>query len=259
MHVGLITYQRGHLKTFQMMRRLMTKGFRITLFAFPFIVRQPKPNAPVKRVFEDRPAQLIDYDVPAFCARYGIGYQEVGGWTDDQSGRLDGPNPAAKPDVFLTCIGKIIPAAFIAGRTILNCHPGLLPQNRGVDAFKWCVLKGWPIGITLHIINEKVDSGIILQRVRVPILETDTFRDVCLRAYDLDGDLMANFDYVLGNAKFNWQVGDEYPLSKRFIPLEADQKIEKLFLERRAELRRLSVDPNAHSHPADRWCFPEHS
>lgn len=253
MHVGLLTYQRGHLKTWQMMRRLLTKSFRITLYAFPFKARLPNPAAEKKRVFDDRPAQLIEYDVKAFCQRHGMDYVEVRGWEDDQAKMLDGADLLDKPDVYLTCIAKIIPASFIAGRTILNCHPGLLPQNRGVDAFKWCIMNGWPFGVTLHIINEKIDSGIILHRVRIPVWETDTLRDVCLRAYDIEGDLMANFDYYLDNIKRRWTVSDDYPLSKKLIPLESDERIEQLFLERREEFVRLSADFTVQSHPADQF------
>lgn len=255
MHVGLITYQRGHLKTLQMMRRLTSKGFRVTLFAFPFKLRVPDSSAPKKRVFDDRPAQLLDYDVLAYCKRHGIGYWEVGGWADDFASGLGGPDPDDKPDVYLTCIAKIIPGAFISGRTILNCHPGLLPHNRGVDAFKWCILNGWPFGVTLHVINEKIDSGIILARLRVPVLETDTLRDVCLRAYDVEGDILANFDCVLENAKYQWIVSDEFPLSKKLIPLNADENIEQLFLNRRTEFVRLSGDFFAQAHPGDQLGF----
>lgn len=251
MHVGLITYQRGHLKTWQVMRRLLTKSFRVTLFAFPFKIRPLKPEAEKKRIYEDRPGQLIDYDVQAFCRRHGVGYVEVEGWTDDHAHRLDGSDPADKPEVYLTCIAKIVPAAFIAGRTILNCHPGLLPHNRGVDAFKWCVVNRWPFGVTLHVINEKIDSGVILHRHRIPVWETDTLRDVCLRAYDMEGDVMANFDYYFDNVKHNWIVTDEYPLSKKLIPLEIDERIEELFLERRNDFVKLSADLTAQPHPAD--------
>jgi len=36
MRVGIVTYQTGHLKTWQMIRMMLTKGYRVTVHAFPF-------------------------------------------------------------------------------------------------------------------------------------------------------------------------------------------------------------------------------
>lgn len=246
MHVGIITYQTGHLKTFQLMLKLMTAGHRITLYAFPFTLR---PQTQTR--FCDRPFQLLDLDVPEFCRRHGVRYLPVAGWQEEHAGALGLHGDPAAPEVFLTCIAKIIPAPFIKGRTILNCHPGLLPHNRGVDAFKWCLVNEWPIGITLHVIDEAIDRGIILDRIRVPVLPGDTLAELCQRAYDMELDLMAAFQRYLPNLAKNWRVDDGYQLSRKLIPSELDACIEPLFLEKRPRLVELSSDFAAQSHPAD--------
>ena len=61
MHVGILTYQTGHLKTWQITRSLLTKGYRITLFAFPFKLRPSQLQK--NNRFKDRPDQLIDFDM----------------------------------------------------------------------------------------------------------------------------------------------------------------------------------------------------
>ena len=246
MHVGIITYRTGHLKTWQTIRRLMSKGYRITLFAFPFKLRPYRPGP-----FEDRPYQIIDFDVERFCASHGLGYREVDGWEDHRASELDWPGGSDRPDVYLTCVAKIVPAAFIGGRTILNAHPGLLPQNRGVDAFKWCLVNKWPFGVTLHIIDEEIDRGTILYRIRVPVWPNDALGDVCQRAYDLEGDLLANFDIHLPNRDKGWFVGDGHALSHKRIPTDTDERLEALFAENRDEFVRLSGDLTAQPHPAD--------
>ena len=246
MHVGIITYQTGHLKTWQIIRRLMAKSYRITLYAFPFRLRPQTLHG-----FTDRPYQIIEFDVKAFCRSHNIGYQIVNGWDDKYANDLDRSNAHEKPDIYLTCIAKIIPSSFIHGRTILNCHPGLLPHNRGVDAFKWCVVNKWPFGVTLHMINDQIDSGTILHRIRVPVWPNDTLPDVCQRAYDIEGDLLADFGCYLGNRRYSWHVSDEYPLSRKHIPLELDTRIEELFLKNRDEFVRLSTDFTVQAHPAD--------
>lgn len=247
MHVGIITYQTGHLKTFQLILKLLVNGHRITLFAFPFKLRPAQQQTR----FNDRPFQLIDLDMPEFCKRHGVHYVDVGGWQDGHSAALGCPGAPETPAVFMTCIAKIIPAHFIKERLILNCHPGLLPQNRGVDAFKWCVVNDWPFGITLHVIDEAIDRGRILHRMRIPVLPTDTLADVSQRAYHMEVDLMAAFDRYLPNNAHNWRVDDEHPLSKNLIPPEIDARIEALFLEKRQRFVDLSSDGTVQAHVAD--------
>ena len=42
---------------------------------------------------------------------------------------------------------------------ILNFHPGLLPDIRGLDSVLWSIEKNYPIGVTAHLINNKIDAG----------------------------------------------------------------------------------------------------
>lgn len=239
MHVGLITYQTGHRKTLEVTLKLLTKGYRVTLFAFPFV-----PRTTVRSHFADRPYQLLDYDVQAFCRQTGVGYYPVGGWTDGHAAELDHPTDRGRVEVFLCCIAKIIPAAFIDGRTILNCHPGLLPHNRGVDAFKWSIVNGGPVGVTLHAIDEVIDRGMILYRRLVPILSTDTLGMFCQRAYDFECDLLGNFDLHLHALRYKWFVEDTYPLSRQRIPKDIDDRLEAVFIEKRAALIDAAQNPN---------------
>lgn len=246
MHVGIITYQVAHLKTFQLVGKLMTKDFKVTLYAFPFKYRPPKPSSR----YADRPSQILDFDVPDFCARHGIAYAPVAGWGDEFSHSLGVPGAEGTPEVYLHCIAKIVPASFIKNRVFLNCHPGLLPFNRGVDAFKWSIVNDWPIGITLHMIDAEIDRGRILKRMRIPLLRNDSLRDVWQRAYDFEVDLMANFEHHLGNLEHGWDVGDAHLCSHRLIPAETDAVIENLFLQKRERLIELSCDLAFHAHPS---------
>lgn len=56
----------------------------------------------------------------------------------------------------------------------LNLHPALLPYNRGWNTPSWAIIDGSPVGITLHWVDEGIDSGdIVLQRA-VEIRPDDT-------------------------------------------------------------------------------------
>jgi phosphoribosylglycinamide formyltransferase-1 len=193
----------------------------------------------------------MEFDLPSFCRRYGVGYVQVEGWSQEFAAHLGEPGRPDSPDVYLHCIAKIVPSSFIAGRTILNCHPGLLPQNRGVDAFKWSIVNGWPIGISLHVIDSEIDRGIILARMRIPVLPADSLAAVCARAYEFEVDLLGNFEHYLPNLAKNWAVGDDHPCSHTLVPLDIDQNLEQIFTQNREELCRLSVDLRAQSHPMD--------
>ncbi len=50
-------------------------------------------------------------------------------------------------------------------RLFLNCHPGKLPEYRGLDSFKWAILnKDWEnFSCTIHIARQKIDAGEILE------------------------------------------------------------------------------------------------
>jgi len=236
MHVGIITYQRGHLKTWQILSKLITKPLKISLYAFPFIPRiQKKTNR-----FQDRPDQLIDLDIKHFCLKRNLRYIEVDSWHEKDSILLGTENDNNTPDVFLTVIAKIIPESFILDRIIINAHPGLLPQNRGVDAFKWSIINTWPIGVSLHIIDKYIDRGLLLHRINVPVLPNDTLTDVAERSYDIECNLQANFDYYLLNKEDKNYVSEKYPLSKKKIPNEMDMNLENIFLAKRKEFITLS-------------------
>jgi len=249
MHVGILTYQTGHLKTWEITRSLLTKGYRITLFAFPFKLRPSQLQK--NNRFKDRPDQLIDFDMYSFCQQYGIEYIPVPGWNDEYSDFLGKIGMSNSPEIYLHCIAKIVPASFIKGRIILNCHPGLLPCNRGVDAFKWSIVNKWPIGITLHAIDQAIDRGTILRRMRIPVFSTDTLAAVCRRAYEFETDLLANFEHHLRYLTNRWFVGDDFPCSHSTISIEQDQQLEQIFEQNREELCRCSIDFTMQPHPSD--------
>ena len=51
----------------------------------------------------------------------------------------------------------LIESEFCSAATIINCHAGLVPESRGLDAFKWAIYHGRPLGNTLHIIDQNIE------------------------------------------------------------------------------------------------------
>lgn len=61
---------------------------------------------------------------------------------------------------------------------IINLHIALLPWNRGADPNLWSFLEDTPKGVTIHYIDEGVDTGKIIAQKTVPYIDNDTLRTV---------------------------------------------------------------------------------
>jgi len=62
----------------------------------------------------------------------------------------------------------------LAGKGTINFHPALLPFNRGWYPHVYNIIDGSPSGVTLHQIDEGIDSGPVWAQKQVPTLPTDT-------------------------------------------------------------------------------------
>lgn len=67
---------------------------------------------------------------------------------------------------------KDIIAQFSQG--IINLHPAFLPYNRGQYPNVWSIVDGTPSGVTMHFIDEGVDTGDIIAREEVEVEPVDT-------------------------------------------------------------------------------------
>jgi len=51
---------------------------------------------------------------------------------------------------------------------VINVHLGLLPEIRGMSSPEWSLLNQVPIGITIHYVDEGIDTGPVLRRCEFP-------------------------------------------------------------------------------------------
>ena len=85
-----------------------------------------------------------------------------------------------------------------------NLHASLLPQYRGAAPINWAVINGdTETGITTFFLKHEIDTGEIVDQVRVPIADTDNVGVVYDRLMMLGGDLvLKTVDAILaGNVK----------------------------------------------------------
>jgi methionyl-tRNA formyltransferase len=72
--------------------------------------------------------------------------------------------------------GYILDASTLSlfSRGCINIHPSWLPYNRGAFPNVWTILDHTPCGVTIHLLDEGVDTGPILCQREVPVAPTDT-------------------------------------------------------------------------------------
>lgn len=56
----------------------------------------------------------------------------------------------------------------------LNLHPALLPFNRGAHPNVWSIVERTPAGVTLHVMDNGIDTGEIVAQAGVETLDVDT-------------------------------------------------------------------------------------
>jgi len=59
-------------------------------------------------------------------------------------------------------------------KRIINFHPSFLPYNRGKDPNFWSLLTGTPFGVTIHYVDEGIDSGDIIAQKLINVTWEDT-------------------------------------------------------------------------------------
>ena len=86
----------------------------------------------------------------------------------------------SRNNVDLICLAgfmKILSGKFIKKfhKTILNIHPSLLPKYKGLNTHNRAIQnKDKYSGATVHIVNDKLDSGKVILQEKVKILKSDS-------------------------------------------------------------------------------------
>ena len=166
MTIGLITYDKPHRKTYDLACLLKVAGYDITLLTTPFIERK-----------ERQP--LIEHRLKGL-AYHPTDIAKAFGWSKAAYG-------AIKCDKYI--IGG---CNIITGLKALNAHPGYLPAVRGLDAMKWAIYHGLPVGVTVHETTDEVDEGKVIIREIVPLYHHDTFHSFAHRLYHMELQAMVD-------------------------------------------------------------------
>lgn len=165
------------------------------------------------------------YRVPStgeVCASFGYGYLEA-----DRIEDADIPDGAP----VLVCGAGILPGGFIGSHRVINAHPGVIPFSRGLDALKWALLEGAPVGATAHLIGDEVDAGEVIERREVEIRPGDTVLSLGLRVYAEEVDMLVGALELLDELHER-VVGGDGPVHRR-MPREKELEMLERFEERK--------------------------
>ncbi len=121
-----------------------------------------------------------------------------------------------------------------------NLHASLLPQYRGAAPINWAVINGdTETGITTFFLKHEIDTGEVIQQVRVPIADTDNVEIVHDKLMTLGGRLVVEtVDAILdGSVKPISQdemavVGELRPAPKIFkdtCRVNWDQPVKRIY------------------------------
>ncbi len=95
-----------------------------------------------------------------------------------------------KPDILNLFVNKAI-----------NIHISLLPYNRGADPNLWSFLENTPKGVTIHYINEGIDTGDILVQKEVNFSNEETLNTSYEKLSKIAVDLFIENWYKIRNGQ----------------------------------------------------------
>ncbi|RYM05179.1 phosphoribosylglycinamide formyltransferase [Sporolactobacillus sp. THM7-7] len=86
---------------------------------------------------------------------------------------------------YMRILGKTLLDAYPC--RIVNIHPSLLPSFTGLDAIGQAFRKGVKItGVTIHYVDEGMDTGPIIAQAAVPIKDADTIDSLTERIHETE-------------------------------------------------------------------------
>ena len=206
--IGVLTYDHPHRKTQDLLMRMKATGHDIHVFAHTWAERDN-----FKPLIKHRPDEFIGISVEKMCENLGYRFEKC------NHDKID----ADKGQLFLIAGAGVINEKMVEKYEIINSHPGILPISRGLDAYKWAVYNGDPIGVTLYYVGHEVDTGLLIKSEIINVDFCDTFHGVARKIYDLEINMLANFKELIKNAPKTVLYADGTPT--RRMPHRLEMKL----------------------------------
>ncbi len=125
------------------------------------------------------------YSIKSIAEKYGIPVTRV---KDVNDQRFVEDMEKIGPDVIISASPQIFKKELLSTPAIgcINIHSALLPKYRGVYPMFWALLNGESeVGVTIHIMEERLDSGRLLLQRKFNVGGSDTMMDLYEKACEI--------------------------------------------------------------------------
>lgn len=225
-------YNFPHKKTQDFLQRLVLLGAKPALVLLADPVKLHLPPAALRT--KPRHGDLIHPQ--KICDRFGLPSRVMDHTSDDCVELLR----EHRAQVGIVAGARILPRkvidCFEVG--VVNFHPGLIPEVRGLDALPWALHLGLPLGVTAHLIDHKVDAGRIIQQQTITEYVDDTLIDLSLRLYETQLQMLEpTLEAVVSHPSESFELvtGGDY---RRSFPAEFAVTLPQKLAARQARLSR---------------------
>jgi methionyl-tRNA formyltransferase len=127
------------------------------------------------------------------------------------------------PDSIAVCGSKVIKAKIfkLAPNGTVNIHCGIVPEYRSANPVEWALINRDfdKIGVTIHFVNEGVDTGKVLYQQKISVKTGDTISSIYAQNIKIGAELMVRAlkDIELGKVSATDQALDK---GKHYLSIE---------------------------------------
>ncbi len=223
----VFAYNFPHKKTQDFLLRLLLEGYSID---FVVACDPVEFNLP-RSILRVKPRHIDILHPRAICQRLNIPYYVLPHNSAEVKGLIETNNIEIGIIAGARILGKHIIQS--VGKGIINFHPGLIPEVRGLDALKWAIYYDLPIGVTAHFIDERVDSGRIIIKEEIPIKNDDALVDISLRLAETETNLLPKvLDLVKDKSTTDFALVPYGGKPNPTMPAELEEEIPRKLIER---------------------------
>jgi methionyl-tRNA formyltransferase len=213
---AILTYDAPHRKTQDVLFRLAAAGQQkdFTVIATPWAER--KNFIPI---YYHRPPNNNTTPLEDTCRN--LGFELIRSELNEVTPRLN----HLGVEYLLIAGAGIVPGEIAETFKTVNVHPAYLPFVKGLDALKWAILEGLPIGVTSHFISGAVDEGTLIKQELVPLFYEDTFHSLAYRQYEMEIKLLAEAITDIGALQSETSLADSTYLPHRRMTHQLEVKM----------------------------------
>jgi|TARA_B110000908_G_scaffold51624_1_gene62961 phosphoribosylglycinamide formyltransferase-1 len=225
--IAIITYDTPHRKTQDIITKLIMSGYsQLKLVVIPWVARKN-----FQPLYQHRPTNAVPICIEELTERFKIEFDRL------EMSSLGSYFLANNFQHIIIGGAGILPESLSKNHKVINAHPGFLPNMKGLDAFKWAILKNEKIGVTTHYISEKADEGTLIEKREVASYFEDSFYSLAVRVYETEIEMIVNSIQLINTNKASFESlsDDTFKANMRMPHHYEIQMIEKY-----DELRRNS-------------------